>query len=161
MMPCHITASFVGEWTQSTWGVGRISQPRLDPSSSSLSSAAAEAGVGDRARFEVIDVTGDLPATIASGSYDLVMAFEMIHDLARPVEALATMRRLGKPDAVRSLKARPSRRARVLRLVKRDQLAVSCILVRSLPSVSASRSVELNWMNSVPASAAGVCPGGM
>ena len=61
---------------------------------------AAEAGVGDRARFEVIDVTGDLPATISSGSYDLVMAFEMIHDLARPVEALTTMRRLGKPDAV-------------------------------------------------------------
>ncbi len=61
---------------------------------------AAVAGVGDRARFEVIDVTGDLPATITSGSYDLVMAFEMIHDLARPVEALTTMRRLGKPDAV-------------------------------------------------------------
>jgi 2-polyprenyl-3-methyl-5-hydroxy-6-metoxy-1,4-benzoquinol methylase len=61
---------------------------------------AAEAGVSERAHFEVIDVTGDLPATITSGSYDLVMAFEMIHDLARPVEALTTMRRLGKPDAV-------------------------------------------------------------
>ena len=61
---------------------------------------AAEAGVGDRTRFEVIDVTGELPVSIASGSYDLVMAFEMIHDLARPVEALTTMRRLGKPDAV-------------------------------------------------------------
>ena len=45
-------------------------------------------------------MTGDLPATITAGSYDLVMAFEMIHDLARPVEALTTMRRLGKPDAV-------------------------------------------------------------
>ena len=61
---------------------------------------AAEAGVGDRAKFEVVDVTGDLPDRITAGSYDLVMAFEMIHDLARPVEALATMRRLGKPDAV-------------------------------------------------------------
>ena len=61
---------------------------------------AAEAGVGERARFEVIDVTGDLPTSITSGSYDLVMAFEMIHDLARPVEALTTMRRLGKSDAV-------------------------------------------------------------
>jgi hypothetical protein len=28
------------------------------------------------------------------------MAIEMIHDLARPVEALTTMRRLGKPDAI-------------------------------------------------------------
>jgi 2-polyprenyl-3-methyl-5-hydroxy-6-metoxy-1,4-benzoquinol methylase len=61
---------------------------------------AAEAGVGDRAKFEVVDVTRDLPEQIALGSYDLVMAFEMIHDLARPVEALATMRQLGKPDAV-------------------------------------------------------------
>lgn len=61
---------------------------------------AAEAGVSDRARFEVLDVTRDLPPGITPGSYDLVMAFEMIHDLARPVEALATMRRLGKPDAV-------------------------------------------------------------
>jgi 2-polyprenyl-3-methyl-5-hydroxy-6-metoxy-1,4-benzoquinol methylase len=61
---------------------------------------ATEAGVGDRARFEVIDVTGDLPAEISVGAYDLVMALEMIHDLARPVEALTTMRLLGKPDAV-------------------------------------------------------------
>ena len=45
-------------------------------------------------------MTRDLPAGITPGSYDLVMAFEMIHDLARPVEALATLRRLGKPDAV-------------------------------------------------------------
>ena len=61
---------------------------------------AAEAGVSDRARFEVVDVTRDLPERIAPASYDLVIAFEMIHDLARPVEALTTMRRLGKPDAV-------------------------------------------------------------
>jgi Methyltransferase domain len=61
---------------------------------------AAEAGVGDQAHFEVVDVTDALPSTIASGACDLVMAFEMIHDLARPVEALAAMRRLGKPDAV-------------------------------------------------------------
>ncbi len=60
---------------------------------------AAEAGVGDRVRFEVVDVTRDLPDRVVPDSYDLVMAIEMVHDLARPVEALATMRRLGKPDA--------------------------------------------------------------
>jgi SAM-dependent methyltransferase len=60
---------------------------------------AADAGVSDRVRFEVVDVTGDLPDRIAPAAYDLVMAFEMIHDLARPVEALANMRRLGKADA--------------------------------------------------------------
>ena len=57
---------------------------------------AAERGVADRVRFEVADVTGDLP--VEGESYDLVLAFEMVHDLARPVEALATMRRLAAPD---------------------------------------------------------------
>ena len=61
---------------------------------------AAEAGVSDRAKFEVNDVTRDLAEQVNDGSYDLVMALEMIHDLARPIEALATMHRLGKPDAV-------------------------------------------------------------
>jgi 2-polyprenyl-3-methyl-5-hydroxy-6-metoxy-1,4-benzoquinol methylase len=61
---------------------------------------AAEAGVSDRAKFEVLDVTRDLAEQAAAGSYDLVMAFEMIHDLARPVEALTTMHRLGRPGAV-------------------------------------------------------------
>ncbi len=61
---------------------------------------AAEAGVSDRVHFEVVDVTSALPDRIDAGSYDLVLAFEMIHDLARPIEALTTMRQLGKPDAV-------------------------------------------------------------
>lgn len=60
---------------------------------------ASAAGVGDRVHFEVVDVTRDLPARVSAGSYDLVLAFEMVHDLARPVEALTTMRRLAKPDA--------------------------------------------------------------
>ncbi len=61
---------------------------------------AAEAGVSDRAKFEVVDVTREPADQGTVGSYDLVMALEVIHDLARPVEALATMLRLGKPDAV-------------------------------------------------------------
>jgi 2-polyprenyl-3-methyl-5-hydroxy-6-metoxy-1,4-benzoquinol methylase len=61
---------------------------------------AADAGVSDRVRFEVLDITRDLPDRVTPGAYDFVVAFEMIHDLARPVEALTTMRRLGKSDAV-------------------------------------------------------------
>lgn len=61
---------------------------------------AADAGVSDRVRFEVVDVTAALPKRIQTGTYDAVLAFEMIHDLARPQDALATMRTLGKPDAV-------------------------------------------------------------
>jgi 2-polyprenyl-3-methyl-5-hydroxy-6-metoxy-1,4-benzoquinol methylase len=61
---------------------------------------AAHAGVSDRVRFEVVDVTRELPDRVVPASYGLVMAFEMVHDLARPVEALATMRHLGAPGAV-------------------------------------------------------------
>jgi SAM-dependent methyltransferase len=55
---------------------------------------AAEAGVADRVRFEVRDAA---EPQLDQGAYDLVIAFECIHDLARPVEALAAMRRLAKP----------------------------------------------------------------
>ncbi len=41
---------------------------------------------------------GDAAATDRDGAYDLVTAFECIHDLANPVDVLATMRRLVKPD---------------------------------------------------------------
>jgi len=51
---------------------------------------AADQGLADRVRFEARDAAD--PAL--SGRYDLVTAFECIHDLGRPVEALATMRRL-------------------------------------------------------------------
>lgn len=59
---------------------------------------AAEAGVADRVRFEVVDAAAPVPDDRA-GAYDLVLALEMLHDLAHPVAALATMRRLAGPDA--------------------------------------------------------------
>jgi 2-polyprenyl-3-methyl-5-hydroxy-6-metoxy-1,4-benzoquinol methylase len=55
---------------------------------------AAEAGVADRVTFEVRDVTdGSLRET-----YDAAFAFEMIHDLSRPVDALSTLRRVTADD---------------------------------------------------------------
>jgi SAM-dependent methyltransferase len=57
---------------------------------------AADRGVGERVHFEVRDVTdGTLDAT-----YDLVMACEVVHDLADPVSALRTMRELTPDGAV-------------------------------------------------------------
>jgi len=53
---------------------------------------AEEAGVADRVRFTADD------AATADGRYDVVTAFECIHDLPRPVDVLATMRRLAGPD---------------------------------------------------------------
>jgi 2-polyprenyl-3-methyl-5-hydroxy-6-metoxy-1,4-benzoquinol methylase len=52
---------------------------------------AVAAGVADRVRFHVADA-GDI--TRDRGPYDVVFAFECIHDLADPVSVLGTMRRL-------------------------------------------------------------------
>lgn len=51
---------------------------------------AADRGVAERVRFEVRDVT----APSFTGTYDLVLATEVIHDLADPVGALAAMHRM-------------------------------------------------------------------
>jgi 2-polyprenyl-3-methyl-5-hydroxy-6-metoxy-1,4-benzoquinol methylase len=50
----------------------------------------AGSGLEDRVRFEVRDAAD--PAL--AGGYDLVTVFEAIHDMARPVEVLRTIRRL-------------------------------------------------------------------
>jgi 2-polyprenyl-3-methyl-5-hydroxy-6-metoxy-1,4-benzoquinol methylase len=63
----------------------------LDAASIDLARANAEqAGVGDRVSFQVRDA-GD-PAL--AGRYDLVCAFECIHDMANPVAAIGVMRQL-------------------------------------------------------------------
>jgi 2-polyprenyl-3-methyl-5-hydroxy-6-metoxy-1,4-benzoquinol methylase len=59
-----------------------------EPSVEAARVHAREHGVADRVRFHAED-----PAE-ASGGYDLVTAFECIHDMPRPVDVLATMRRL-------------------------------------------------------------------
>jgi 2-polyprenyl-3-methyl-5-hydroxy-6-metoxy-1,4-benzoquinol methylase len=51
---------------------------------------AADAGIADRARFEVRDAADPDIA----GDYDLVMAVEMLHDMPDPVGILRTMKRL-------------------------------------------------------------------
>jgi 2-polyprenyl-3-methyl-5-hydroxy-6-metoxy-1,4-benzoquinol methylase len=56
----------------------------------SAQQAAADAGVADRARFELRDAAD--PAI--QGDYDLVMAIEMLHDVPDPVGILRTMRTL-------------------------------------------------------------------
>lgn len=56
---------------------------------------AAERGVSAHTRFEVVDVSSDGPSDL----YDVAFVFEAIHDLARPVEALAGCRRALKPGA--------------------------------------------------------------
>jgi SAM-dependent methyltransferase len=53
---------------------------------------AAQAGVADRVVFHGADVT-----TAPAGAYDLVTAFECIHDMSDPVHVLREMRRMAAP----------------------------------------------------------------
>ena len=66
----------------------------VDPPSVEQARRSAErSGVVDRVRFEVADV-----GTLAlDGRYDLVTAFECVHDLPDPVAVLAAMRRMVRP----------------------------------------------------------------
>jgi 2-polyprenyl-3-methyl-5-hydroxy-6-metoxy-1,4-benzoquinol methylase len=59
-----------------------------EPSVALARANAAEHGVADRVAFHVRDIA----APGVTGRYDLVIGFEMLHDLSRPVEALAAMR---------------------------------------------------------------------
>ena len=54
---------------------------------------ACAAGIDDRVKFHVRDA-GDPQL---AGQYDLVAAFECIHDMADPVSALRAMKRLAGP----------------------------------------------------------------
>ena len=54
---------------------------------------ASERGVADRVHFEVEDIT----AEPGPAGYDLVLAVEVIHDLADPVDVLAAMDRISRP----------------------------------------------------------------
>jgi 2-polyprenyl-3-methyl-5-hydroxy-6-metoxy-1,4-benzoquinol methylase len=61
----------------------------LDEASIALARAnAAAEGVADRVTFQVHDIA----AGPAHGRYDVVCVLEALHDMARPVEALASMR---------------------------------------------------------------------
>jgi 2-polyprenyl-3-methyl-5-hydroxy-6-metoxy-1,4-benzoquinol methylase len=59
---------------------------------------AAEAGVGDRVRFDLRDASKGAAAIPSDAPYDLVLAIEMLHDVPDPVGVLSTMRGLCADD---------------------------------------------------------------
>ena len=64
------------------------------PSIEAANRHAAGTDAADRVRFHAVDA-----ATVGQdGQFDVVTAFECIHDVPHPVEVLATMRRLVKDD---------------------------------------------------------------
>lgn len=66
------------------------------PSVETATANAAAHGVADRVRFHHVDASA--PPT--DEVYDVVAAFECIHDVPHPVEVLATMRRLRGEDGL-------------------------------------------------------------
>jgi SAM-dependent methyltransferase len=56
---------------------------------------AAEAGLSDRVRYELLDVAHYLP-----GRYDLITVFDTVHDMVDPLGALIDMRRALTSDGV-------------------------------------------------------------
>jgi SAM-dependent methyltransferase len=86
----------------------RVDGYDLDPASVELARRnVAAAGLADRVRIYQADIT---ITSADRGPYDLVTAFECLHDLPRPVPALAAMRRLAGPAGtvlVADMKAAP------------------------------------------------------
>jgi 2-polyprenyl-3-methyl-5-hydroxy-6-metoxy-1,4-benzoquinol methylase len=64
-----------------------------EPSIATARENAANTGIGDRLRFDARDAAAGGDA----GTYDLVTAFETIHDMSDPVAALTAMRGLVAP----------------------------------------------------------------
>jgi SAM-dependent methyltransferase len=62
------------------------------PSIEAARQNAVEAGVADRVRFHCAD------AATAESRYDLVAAYECVHDMPDPVSVLSAMRHLAEPD---------------------------------------------------------------
>jgi 2-polyprenyl-3-methyl-5-hydroxy-6-metoxy-1,4-benzoquinol methylase len=76
------------------WPAARVDGFDVDvPSVERARANAAEAGVADRVTVTTDDVRG----LATDGEYDLVTAFECVHDLADPVAVLAAMRRMVRP----------------------------------------------------------------
>lgn len=57
---------------------------------------AQEYAVADRVTFH----HGDAAQIVAPDTYDAVVGFEFVHDLPSPVDVLATMRSIAKPDGI-------------------------------------------------------------
>lgn len=84
------SVALAGAYPQAVYEGFDLDGPSVEMANANL----AAAGLADRARvFEQ-----DAAEASSQGRYDLVCAFECIHDLSDPVGVLTSMRRLAKPD---------------------------------------------------------------
>lgn len=109
----------------------RVEGLDLDPLSiETARTNAGVHGVGSRTAFHAVDAASpDLP-----GGYDLVLAFESLHDMPRPVEALAAMRRLASPAGTVLVVEEKSGEAFSLPATPNDRLNYGWSVLTCLPS---------------------------
>ena len=62
------------------------------PAIEAANANAREAGLADRVRYEVCDVTEGIP-----GTYDLITSFDVVHDMPHPRPAMREIRKALKP----------------------------------------------------------------
>lgn len=103
----------------------------FDPTSIEAARTNAEVhGVASRTAFHAADAAAPgLP-----GGYDLVVAFESLHDMPRPVEALAAMRRLAAPAGAVLVVEEKSGEAFSLPASPNDRLNYGWSVLTCLPS---------------------------
>jgi SAM-dependent methyltransferase len=63
------------------------------PAIAAANANAREAGLADRVRYEVCDVTKGVP-----GQFDLITTFDVVHDMPKPRPAMKEIKRALKPD---------------------------------------------------------------
>ena len=63
------------------------------PAIAAANANAHAMGLADRVRYEVCDVTQDIP-----GRFDLITTFDVVHDMPRPRPAMREIRKALKPD---------------------------------------------------------------
>ncbi|MDQ4052345.1 MAG: methyltransferase domain-containing protein [Actinomycetota bacterium] len=102
----------------------------LDPGSIETARRVAVAeGVTDRVTFEVRDA-----ATLSGAGYDVATMFEMLHDLARPVEALRIAREALGPDGVVLVADEPAGEAYAGPAAEEERLHYGWSLLHCLPA---------------------------
>ncbi|MFN8536992.1 MAG: class I SAM-dependent methyltransferase [Thermomicrobiales bacterium] len=70
-----------------------IGYDNYPPAIAAANANAKAAGLADRVRYEVCDVTQGIP-----GQYDLITTFDVVHDMPHPRPSLAEIRKALKPD---------------------------------------------------------------
>ena len=87
------TARRCSSWPRAIPTPRLVGYDNYAPAIEAANANAAAAGLADRVRYEVCDVTQGIP-----GSYDLITTFDVVHDMPHPRPAMQEIKQALKPD---------------------------------------------------------------